>query len=217
MKKYFVIAFILFLFSACSKQPVSPAQNQNQPTPNQQATSSADQTAGWNFYASPDKYGFSFKYPSDFGFSTDVQQVRTLAYIPVCDDGAVACAFITRDNYPDTNFDAAGVSVTILKDKLTENACRQIDNLSIRDSGAPTTQTINGVNFAFADGGDAAAGHFSDDKIYRAFHDGSCYELHARVGSTDIDNYPPGTVQQFNQDEIWQQLQAVLGTFEFTR
>ncbi|MDR3643127.1 MAG: hypothetical protein P4L74_05900 [Candidatus Doudnabacteria bacterium] len=222
MKKYFLIVTIFLLAAACSKQPVSTGQNSPTITPAPTATPTPTaSTAGWNSYNSPAKYGFSLKYSPDFGFSTDINQVKALAYIPVCDNNMVACAYIARDKYPSTNFDGAGVSVNILVFAQLESTKGQVqlcydfsDPTNAAQKPVPDV-TINGVDFKSATGGDAGAGHFEQIQVYRNFHNGQCFEISQHVASTNIGNYPAGTVTQFNTDEILQKLQGVVNTFSF--
>ena len=168
-------------------------------------------------YTSPTKYGFSLQYPSGFGFSTDLQQVQGVSYIPVCDQDMVACAYLVRDTFKATNFDGAGVSVNIDETLNTEAKCY---NFAVPTNAAQTPEPdaiINGVAFKFFTGGDGAAGHFDNSKIYRNFHNNMCYEIAAHVGSTNIDNYPAGTISQFDETAVWQKLQGVVNSFSFTK
>src|ERR1051326_8290514 len=168
-----------------------------------------DNTTGWNSYTSPNKYSFSLKYPFDFGFSTDYNQVKGLSYIPSCDENMVACAFLKKENYPGTNFDGAGVSINVTP--MARDATCYLD--ASKKSAGPIT--INGVEFITFEGGDAGAGHFENIKTYRTFHNSNCYEISSHIGYTNISNYPAGTVSQFDQNEVWQKLQGVVNSFEF--
>jgi hypothetical protein len=209
MKKYFIAASIVLLASACSKPvAVTPAPAPS-PTPNP--------AQSLNTYTSPDKYGFSIQYSNDLGFSTDLSQVQALTYIPVCDANMVACVYISKDKYPSTNFDGAGVSINIDPSLNTQAKCY---NFSVPTNAAQTPgpdTTINGVVFKSATGGDAGAGHFDNVKVYRNFHNSQCYEISEHISSTNIDNYPAGTVTQFNQTDVSQKLEAVAQTFIFTK
>lgn len=216
MKKYFIIASIVLLASACSKQPVVTQPTPPVQTPPVTTAPPADPTAGWTSYKSPDKYSFSFKYPSDFGFNTDVNQVKGLAYIPVCDDAMVACAYLAGNTYPKTNFDGAGISVNVYPDLKTAVQCYNFKVATNAAQNQVPDVSINGVVFKSATGGDAGAGHSEQVQVYRNFHNNQCYEISQHIGSTAIGNYPEGTVTQFNTDEVTQKLQGVVNTFEFS-
>lgn len=202
----------ILLAAGCNK--VTQNNQNNQPAQNQQSSSTqSDQTANWDSYASPAKYGFSIKYPADFGFNTDYNKIKTLGYIPVCDELTVACVFYTGNAYKGTNFEDAGVSVNINKNLNTEAKCYNF-KVSTNEAQTPVADVdINGVTFKSATGGDAAAGHFMKTQEYRNFHNGQCYEIAQRVGSTNIGNYTPGTIKEFDQSQVWQKLQEVVNTF----
>ncbi|HVY68027.1 MAG TPA: hypothetical protein VHA30_04005 [Patescibacteria group bacterium] len=212
MKKIIILASALLLAAGCNRAqaPTTP------PDQSWTASSTPGQTAGWNSYASPDKYGFSFQYPADFGFDTDIEHVRGLAYIPVCDENMAACAYLARDKYPNTNFDGAGVSVNIDPSLNTESKCYNFQVSTSAAQNQVADMDINGVAFKSATGGDAGAGHSEKVQVYRNFHNGLCYEIAQHVGSTNIDNYPQGTVQPFDQEQVWQNLMDVVMTFKFT-
>jgi hypothetical protein len=173
-------------------------------------------SAELNTYTSPSKYGFSIKYPSDFIFTTSLAQLKPISYIPVCDEGTVACAYLTGDKYPGTNFDGAGVSINIDPALNTQTKCY---NFKVSTNPAQNQQpdvAINGVVFKSATGGDAGAGHSEEVKVYRNFRNSWCYEISAHVGSTNIGNYEPGVVKQFDKNAVWEKLQGVVNSFKFT-
>ena len=174
------------------------------------------QTAGWNTYASPASLGFSIKYPSDLGFDTNIDHVRGLAYIPVCDDRMAACVYIARGKYPGTNFDGAGVSVNVYSDLNTETKCYNFKVATNAAQAQGADVIINGAAFKSATGGDAGLGHSEKVRVYRNFHNGQCFEIAAHVGQSAIGNYPEGTVKPFDSNAVWQILQGVMNTFKFT-
>ncbi len=207
MKKYLIIPAILLLAASCSKQQ-SNQDNSNQGTTNPPAV---------NTYVSPDKYGFSIKYSDEFGFSTDLNQVAGLSYIPVCDQNMVACLFLNKDTYKGTNFDGAGVSINIDPSLDTQAKCY---NFKVSTSEAQTEVSdvaINGTTFKSAVGGGGAAGHYDKLQVYRNFHNNMCYEIAEDMVSTQLANYPEGTVKQFSEDEVWQKLQTAVNSFQFTK
>ncbi len=127
----------------------------------------------------------------------------------------VACVYLSRDAYQGTNFDGAGVSINIDPTLITEAKCY---NFKVSTNPAQTLVsdvTINGIVFKSATGSDAGAGHFEKLQIYRNFHNASCYEISQHVGSTNIDNYPAGTIQPFDENAVWQKLESVIQTFKF--
>jgi|GEM_PF-2441332 len=217
MKKTLTFAVLVVLVAAgCNKignNKPQQDQNNNQQPQNQQQ----DQAADWNFYTSPAKNGFSIKYPADFGFNTNYDQIRNLGYIPVCDENMKACVFYTGGAYKDTNFEDAGVSINVDPNLNTEAKCYDFKTPANEAQTLVADVIINGVDFKSATGGQGAAGHFMKTQEYRNFHNGQCYEIVQRVGSTNIGNYPKGTVREFDQGGIWQKLQSIVETFRFVQ
>jgi len=80
----------------------------------------------WQTYRSPD-YGFSIEYPVNMTFYPGrPDYVATqLSYIPICDYTTVACFEYNGREYEGTNFEAAGLSVNVLRDMKTEGTWSQ--------------------------------------------------------------------------------------------
>ena len=207
MKKIVIFAAVLLLAAACNNPPASTnILKISTPSPAQ------DKTSKWNSYTSPAKFGFSIKYPDDFGFNTDLRKIIPQSYIPVCDEGAktvAGCIYYSGRDYEGTNFDAAGVEIVMIKGLKSPAECYLIG------TAEPKKVSINGVEFAYAEQNEGAAGHFSSDRIYRSLKGGDCYQLRARVAFTNLGNYEPGTITEFNIQEVWQKLQDVIETFRF--
>lgn len=168
--------------------------------------------SSYNTYYSPPKFGFSIKYPDNFGFNTDLRKITPQSYIPVCDEGVktvAGCIYYAGNDYSGTNFGSAGVEVSIIKNLKSSAECYSVGTTE------PKKVSINGVEFAYAEQSEGAAGHFSGDKIYRSLKGGDCYQLRARVTFANFDNYEPGTIKKFSSEEVWQKLQDIIGTFRF--
>lgn len=170
-----------------------------------------------NTYTSPTKYGFEIKYANDFGFDTNYSHISSLGYIPFCDQTMLACVYLQREAYVGTNFDGAGVSLNVDPALNTQAKCYNFGVATSDAQNQTADVTINGVTFKSATGGQGAAGHFEKSQVYRNFHNNMCYEIAQRVMSTNIANYPTGTVKQFDENAVWQRLQDVVNTFTFTK
>ena len=206
--KYFAIFSLLLLAASCEKQPAIQS-----PVP----TSGGDVNQGINKYTSPNQYGFSFGYSEDFGFTTDINQVRPLTYIPVCDEKMLACAFLKRETYPQTNFDGAGVSINIYPEFNTEQKCYQLISETSSVHQIESDVILNGVTFKHGIGGGAATGHSESVKVYRNFRNNQCYEIAAHIAETNIGMYEPGTIKPFDDAAVWEKLNKVVNSFIFTK
>src|SRR5260370_23361010 len=91
----------------------------------------ANAPGGWNVHRSAD-YGFVIAYPPDFKSYSDLLEAQR-SYIPVCQSESIACFEYNGNEYEGTNFEAAGVSVNILRELRTEKECYKIENVSLPD------------------------------------------------------------------------------------
>ena len=222
MRKYLIIATILLLASACSKHQPAVSTTQNPPPQNQTTSTPPNTTAGWNSNITPAKYGFSIKYPNDFGFNTDIGQIAGMN-IEACNGTDLisgtfdGCAFYIGNDYKDTNFDAAAVSVRVDSSLNTEAQCYNFNSQYFEAQTGVPDVSLNGVVFKSATGGGGAAGTSDKLQVYRNLHNGSCYEIDQSVFQSDINpiGNPPKNVSQFDETAVWQKLQAVVSTFEF--
>ena len=167
----------------------------------------------WQTHSDPE-YGFRIDYPADMKFYSghpDYKETQ-LSYIPICDRATVACFEYSGHEYDGTNFEAAGVSVNVLRDLRTEEDCNKIDLAS-----HPTkVETIHGVKFHYAIAGEAGLGNVKGGPTYRAFHENVCFEVSLAVAEAGIGDFDPGTVKAFDSKKIDRVLDEMVHTFRFT-
>jgi hypothetical protein len=84
-------------------------------------------------------------------------------------------------------------------------------------NGFKDTVTINGVKFYWTNGTGAGAGNLYDSKIYRNFTSPNCLEFSVTIYTSNIGNYPPGTVTEVDKAPIWKKLDDILKTVKFTK
>jgi hypothetical protein len=144
--------------------------------------------------------------------------------IEACNDtdllsGSLAgCAYYTGNSYQGTNFDAASVSVRLDPTLNTEAKCYNFSSQSYEAQTPVADVTINGVIFKSAMGGGAAAGTSDKLQVYRSLHNNICYEIDQAVFQSDgipVGN-PPSIPPQYNENEVWQNLQSIVNTFTFS-
>jgi hypothetical protein len=179
-----------------------------------QATTPQNVTSDWKSYSNHD-FGFTLRYPKDFTVcegGLDYCEITWRSYIPVCDDNTIDCFVYTGKEYEGTNFSAAALSVNVLRDKRTEQACNEMD----MGSNPIKTKTINGVLFHYGMAGGAAAGNWADWAKYRAFYDQVCFELAANTSGVNLGGFEPGTIKEFDEAKLDKEFDAMLNTFRFT-
>jgi hypothetical protein len=166
---------------------------------------------GWRTYHSPE-YGFTVSYPASMKF-----------YAPSGQDGGpgpsicswtVACfGYIGRD-YEGTNFEAAGLSVNVLRDARTEQDCDDIRQ--IPNGAAAKSETINGVRFHSGYLVDAGLSHYEGGPAYRVFHQNVCFEVAAMIASTSFGAYDPGAIKEFHPAKLEKLLGQMVHTIHFS-
>lgn len=167
-------------------------------------------TEGWGTYANA-KIGFSVRFPQGYTLS---------------------------DSYTYTNLGPkeptiAGVSITI-PTRLSEGTNLSKDTkLSVEEWPLATstcsatlfldqptdvrTVTENGVTYSVADANGAGAGNFYQERVYAFPGTSPCLAVRYFVHSTNIGNYDPGTVQEFDKDALYAQLDQIRQTLVIGR
>jgi hypothetical protein len=169
-------------------------------------------SAGWQTYCSPD-YGFTIDYPKNISFYSghpDLLETQ-LSFIPICDDTTVACFQYNGKEYAGTNFEAAGLSVNVLRDMRTEQDCDKIDT----GSDPIKTKIINGIKFHYGMTGEVATSKSKGGFAYRTFHESVCFEIAVAIAATDIGVFDPGTIETFDSAKLNRLLDKMVPTFKF--
>ena len=125
----------------------------------------------------------------------------------------VACLAYPAGNFKGTNFQAAALSVNEIN-VTTKDGCLNVAEPNARNL---RNEKVNGVTFTISETGGVAAGNLMDGEIYRSFHQNKCYELDIRIASSNIGNYDPGSVREFDHDAVYRSLKSVLSTFQFVK
>ena len=75
---------------------------------------------------------------------------------------------------------------------------------------ATSTVTDNGITYSYATSSDVGAGNFYEEQVWAIPGTAPCLAVRYFIHSTNIGNYPPGTVMEFDR-------QALLGQFDRIR
>ncbi|MGD8404941.1 MAG: hypothetical protein PVJ21_14870 [Anaerolineales bacterium] len=73
-------------------------------------------------------------------------------------------------------------------------------------------KTINGLDFIRGESISAAAGNIYDWIIYRTEYNSVCYDVVFFMHSTNIYNYTPGTVEEYDRVALLQKFESILST-----
>jgi hypothetical protein len=143
------------------------------------------------------------------------------AYTPVCSDSScikdatVVCVAYPAESLKGTNFQAAAFSVNQRDAANTEECLKVTEPPPL--VGPIRSETINGAKFNVIETDGVAAGNLIDGVAYRSFHRNRCYELDIRIAFSNIGNFDPGTVKEFDYDAVQRPLRMVLNTFRFLK
>jgi hypothetical protein len=145
------------------------------------------------------------------------------AFTPVCsDDSGTSDATIACVAYPagtikqDTTFQAAAFSVSEIKEANTESRCLSVPEPPSH-VGRSHTEKVNGVKFSVTEIYGVSTGNLIDGYVYRNFHEKRCYELDIRIAFSNIGFSDPGTVRNFDSEEVRRRLRKVLDSFKFLK
>lgn len=124
---------------------------------------------------------------------------------------AVAQILISPSLFIGTNLHEAVVAIGIDTDPTIVASCQQ----AINGDQAQGFVTISGKDFSLFTGTDAGAGNLYDYRDYRRAQNGKCYEITEVLHSSNIGNYEPGTIKEFNKKYFSGVLDKMATSFEF--
>ncbi len=158
------------------------------------------------FGFSDPRYPVALSYSDEFA-PTDVQIPVNLKGTPL-----LTLDFINPSFYsPRTNLSEAYLLLAASTDPAIVSTCTQ-----------PSTQnaeTVTGLvsignqTFTRSEFSGAAAGNRYDQVAYRTVWENQCFELIFLIHSTNIGNYPPGTVVEFDRAAVLAKFEAILNSF----
>lgn len=159
-----------------------------------------------------------FVTPATFGLALKPEQILEKSYIPQCEPGFTYCLYFKGTDYKGTNFDGAGFGISKRTSLKKSNDCIAAQPDGYSDLKPITRKEVGYETALYANLGDAGAGHFSHDRLYRLFVDTTCYEFRQRIGVSQFDNFEDGTLKEFNtvDEKVLQtSLDAVLKGVKF--
>jgi len=155
---------------------------------------------------------FGYNSP-EWGLATTPEQVLAHSYIPACDEGFAYCLYYNGSAYQGTNFESAGLTIKKRPDLATQSACLQAQPDGYAALVPLVATSSDYVISKFAPLGDAGAGHYATDTLYRLSYGSLCYEFRTRIGETQFANYPAGSIKQFTDADrtaVQQDLQSLI-------
>jgi len=187
-----------------------PSSTTNQPTSTATTTVPADIVTGVsNTGYSNSTLDFSILYPS----TASTTGTFSSGYLPVTQTPIVAFT-LPQSMYQGTNLTEAGVYIGATSTPSIVASCTEASQQN--DETAAGSSSIGGTAFSVFTSTGVGAGNIYQEKTYRTVRNGSCLEITELLHSGNIDNYPTGSTQQFDQNEFSGILDAIVQTYQPT-
>jgi len=121
--------------------------------------------------------------------------------------------FIDTEIYDKTNLGEVYLFVSSASDAQIVASCTDPN----QNGGGPEqlvgNEVVNAFTFVYSTSEGAGAGNYYEQEIYRMLKKDVCYEVIYFIHYTNIGNYPPGAVTEFDRNAILQRLDSVFSTF----
>jgi hypothetical protein len=121
--------------------------------------------------------------------------------------------FIDSKTYDKTNLSEMYLFVGSSSDAQMVATCTQPN----QNGGGPEqvvgNEVVDGFTFVHSTSQGVGAGNIYEQEIYRMVNKNICYEVTYYLHSTNVGNYTPGTVAEFDRNAITQKLYGVFSTF----
>lgn len=154
-------------------------------------------------YYEKKKYDLSFSYPSENVVSDNGEnQFFTKNILNRID--------LPANIFYGTNLSEVSFIVGVTVNDKIKDACLKAD---VSEEQQPT-KNINGTDFAVFKSSEASAGNRYETISFRTIKNGRCYEAVEMLHWGDINNYPAGTVKEFDQVLIQSKLDNILETLQ---
>ncbi len=218
-----VMAVVLLVAIACSKQSNKPAAKSSAPSM-PAATSTAPSTPAAPVVAKKVKkarpanatyinstYGVSFSYPRKYSLQAGSKQSSIPVQASFLRPGAIQVAAVDmpEDQYPDTDFSSALLNVSV-NPSLSAVECGQfVPTSTDRAAAKPANAKLGANEFAELEQMNGEDSKQSDLKYFHLFKNGACYEFALDVVTS---RKPDVDLAQADRGKIFQQLEKILAT-----
>ena len=163
---------------------------------------------GWRIYGDT-RLGFSIAYPADWRID------RAHVYPISIDDTRIAgVAFMIPPELAlHTNLSTG--SYLSIESSPSAPTCKASAFLSTTDT--ERDENRGSLRWSIGTSGDAGAGNFYDETVYALKDSRPCLALRYFIHSTNVANYSPGTVKQFDKAGLVRLFDRIRSTFALTQ
>ncbi len=158
---------------------------------------------------------FSFSYPSDLSVTGSGVGYTQDWMVNATTSGMILAQVLVPQSYlPGTNFGDAKFTVGTSADPSAVFTCLTYNEAGARASTS-TSVTLSGTTYAEFHSSDAGAGNRYDTTSYRVSRNSQCYAIEYTVHYSVFENYPKGTVKQFDEAALTAKLDSIARSFVF--
>jgi hypothetical protein len=159
---------------------------------------------GFQYFDFKSATGLSLTYPDTFAPALPVPgNYKT--------DPVLTLHLIESELYEKTNLSEVYLMFSSSTDSKVVSTCTEPNQ---NGGGGPENpageEVVNGLTFVHTTTEGAGAGNYYQQEIFRTVQNGACHEVIFFIHSTNVSNYTPGTVTEFNRDAVMRNLEAVL-------
>jgi hypothetical protein len=158
----------------------------------------------------------TFSYTSanaSLSYSDQFAPARNLSTLNNKTTPQLSLQMIDTSSYINTNLGEAYFTFGSASDPLTVSAC-----VEPNPNGMPETSAGNisasGYTFAYSTVSDVGAGNYYEQHIYRTLYNGTCYEAIYFIHSSNIANYTPGVVKEFDRQGLMDKFNRMLASIQ---
>ena len=152
------------------------------------------------------------------------------SYIPLCREGQMVCVVYNGAKYDGTNFESAALVVKTVADR-DQHSCSKPHVIEDDGPGIPKIydwdiskrdpyKVVNGIMFEHGWFGAGAMSHDLKTDLYRAFIQGTCYEIDLDITFSNYKVWATGTIKEFtkrDQEQVKADLMNILDSFRVLR
>lgn len=159
---------------------------------------------GFQYFDFKSATGISLTYPDTFAPALPVQgNYKT--------DPVLTLQLIESELYEKTNLSEVYLMFSSSADSKVVSTCAEPNQNGAGGPEYPVgEETVNGMAFVHTTAEGAGAGNFYQQEIFRTVQNNACHEVIFFIHFTNVSNYTPGTVTEFNRDAVMRNLEAVL-------
>jgi len=156
-------------------------------------------------------YGVSFSYPVKYSLQAGDKKSSAPVQTNFLKPGAVQVAAVDMPDYsyPDTDFSAGLLNVSVNTSMTAEECGQFVPNSNDAETGKPTTVKLGSNQFAEFEQMTGETTAQSDLKYFHLFKNGACYEFALDV---ETSRKTDEELAQVDRGKVFQQLEKILTT-----